>query len=180
LDLGLDPDARARVDDGDEIGFTWGMPLYQCTRYGKHAMAEMLLERGADPNGKVYASGTPLSEAYGQRDEKMIALLERFGGKANPMAGLQAEGPRTEPPAEHGIRSPGRGLRLGQRQSSSWGQRRGAAILRSCMALERVDWPDGDPRWYGARSCRWSFGITGSGRGAILNGIAGHTSHASR
>jgi ankyrin repeat protein len=52
-------------------------------------MAEMLLERGADPNGQVYASGTPLSEAYGQRDERMIALLERYGGKSNAsMAGL--------------------------------------------------------------------------------------------
>ena len=69
LDFGLDPDARVRVGDADEIAFTWGMPLYQCARYGKHAMAEMLLERGADPNGQVYASGTPLSEAYGQRDE---------------------------------------------------------------------------------------------------------------
>jgi hypothetical protein len=27
LDLGFDPDARARVDDVDEIAFTWGMPL---------------------------------------------------------------------------------------------------------------------------------------------------------
>ena len=77
LDFGLDPDARTRVDGVDEIAFTWGMPLYQCARYGKHALAEMLLDRGADPNAQVYASGTPLSEAYGQRDEKMIALLER-------------------------------------------------------------------------------------------------------
>jgi hypothetical protein len=52
-------------------------------RHGKHAMAEILLERGADPNGQVYASDTPLSEAYGQRDEQMIGLLERFGGRSN-------------------------------------------------------------------------------------------------
>ena len=39
-------------------------------------MAGVLLERGADPNSQVYASGTPLSEAFGQRDERMIALLE--------------------------------------------------------------------------------------------------------
>src|SRR5262249_40074097 len=47
LDFGLDPDARVRVDDGDAVTFSWGMPLYQCTRYGKFAMAEMLLQRGA-------------------------------------------------------------------------------------------------------------------------------------
>jgi ankyrin repeat protein len=46
LDFGLDPDARVRVEDDDRITFSWGMPLYQCARYGKHVMAEMLLERG--------------------------------------------------------------------------------------------------------------------------------------
>jgi hypothetical protein len=39
LDLGLDPDARVRVEESDQLTFTWGMPLYQCARYGKHAMA---------------------------------------------------------------------------------------------------------------------------------------------
>ena len=52
-------------------------------------MALLLLELGADPNGQVYAGGTPLSEAYGQRDSEMIAPLERHGGAPNPsMAGL--------------------------------------------------------------------------------------------
>jgi hypothetical protein len=64
LDLGLDPDARVRVDGVDEIEFTWGMPLYECVRAHKHEMARLLLERGADANGQVYAGGTPLSEAY--------------------------------------------------------------------------------------------------------------------
>jgi hypothetical protein len=50
--------------------------------------AQTLLDHGADANGQVYASGTPLSEAYGQRDERTIALLEQYGGKSNPsMAG---------------------------------------------------------------------------------------------
>src|SRR5262249_47537807 len=89
LDFGLDPDARVRVTGEEQPVYTWGMPLYQCTRYGKFAMAEMLLQHGADPNGQVYASGTPLSEAYGQRDDNMIALLERHGGQPGPsMAGL--------------------------------------------------------------------------------------------
>jgi hypothetical protein len=68
LGLGLDPDARARVDGLDEVAFTWGMPLWLCARRGKHEMARLLLEAGADPNARVYASGTPLSEAYGRRD----------------------------------------------------------------------------------------------------------------
>lgn len=84
LDLGFDPDARVPVEEDDgRIVSTWGIPLYQCSRRLKHEMAEMLLRHGADPNGQVYASGTPLSEAYGQRDEGMIALLIRYGGKSN-------------------------------------------------------------------------------------------------
>jgi len=88
LELGFESHARVRVEEDGEV-YTWGMPLYACVRAGKYEMAEILLERGADPNGKVYARGTPLSEAYGQRDEVMIGLLVRHGGKPNAsMAGL--------------------------------------------------------------------------------------------
>jgi ankyrin repeat protein len=80
LELGLDPDARVSVDALD----SWGMPLYACVRGRDHVMAEILLLHGADPNGRVYASGTPLSEAYGQRDERMIALLRLHGRVFSP------------------------------------------------------------------------------------------------
>ena len=153
LDLGLDPDARVRVEEDDHVSFSWGMPLYQCARYGKHAMAEILLEGGADPNGQVYASGTPLSEAYGQRDEKMIALLERYGGKSNAsMAGLYRrkdlakrlldEFGDTSLPDDGFSKGPVAEQLLG-------GAARGGDpdILR--MAMERVDIPHGDPRWNG-------------------------------
>jgi ankyrin repeat protein len=116
-------------------------------------MARMLLEHGADPNGQVYASGTPLSEAYGQRDERMIALLEKFGGKSNAsMAGLYRrpdlarrlldefgdqilpdDGFSSGPVAQQLLGAAARG---GDPQ-----------ILR--MALDRVDIPQGDLRWNG-------------------------------
>lgn len=151
LDLGLDPDARVRVEDDDEITYTWGMPLYQCARYGKHAMAEMLLERGADPNGQVYASGTPLSEAYGQRDERMVALLERFGGKPNAsMAGLYRRADLAERllqefgdadlPADGFAKGPVAEQLLGAAARGG-----DPAILR--MAMERVHFPHGHRRW---------------------------------
>lgn len=151
LDLGLDPDARARVDGVDEVAFTWGMPLWQCTRHGKHEMARMLLEAGADPNGQVYASGTPLSEAYGRRDEAMVELLERFGGRSNAaMAGMyrRADLARRllDDGGAEGRADDGSGRGPVAEQLLGAAARGGdPEILR--MALERVDWPSGDPRW---------------------------------
>ena len=54
LDLGFDPNERARMEDvdADGVAFTWGMPLYHCAQFGKYAMAEILLKHRADPNGK--------------------------------------------------------------------------------------------------------------------------------
>jgi len=146
LELGLDPDERTRFRDvgGDEVVFTWGMPLWNCAASSKHAMAEMLLEHGADPNASVYASGTPVSEAYGQGDWKMIKLLERYGGVAEPWIAAQ------------------------YRQTDLARQRLADAIDKRTMAeqllgpaacggdpevvrvtLEHVDWPRDDPRWFG-------------------------------
>jgi ankyrin repeat protein len=154
LDLGLDPDARARVDGVDEVTFTWGMPLYQCARCGNHALAELLLERGADPNAQVYGSGTPLSEAFGQRDERMIALLERFGGKPNPsMAGFYRRKDLAERLlAEYGdVKLPDDGFGSGTvaEQLVSAAARGGDSDILQ-LALARLDWPHGDLRWYGA------------------------------
>jgi len=55
LDLGLDPDERTRLEDMEEVGYSWGMPLHGCAGAGKFAMAEMLLARGADRTGKCAA-----------------------------------------------------------------------------------------------------------------------------
>jgi ankyrin repeat protein len=146
LELGLDPDERTRFRDvgGDEVVFTWGMPLWNCAASGKHAMAEMLLEHGADPNASGYASGTPVSEAYGQADWKMITLLERYGGMADP--GIAAQYRQTD---------------LARQLLADATDRRTIAeqllgpaacggdpeVVR--LALEHVDWPRDDPRWFG-------------------------------
>jgi ankyrin repeat protein len=153
LDFGLDPDARVQVEDDGEITLSWGMPLYQCTRYRKHDMARMLLERGADPNGQVYASGTPLSEAYGQGDDEMVALLERYGGKSNAsMAGLYRRPDLAQRLLEeHGDTVlPDDGFAKGTVAEQLLGAAaRGGDPRILEMALSRVSIPLNDPRWHG-------------------------------
>ena len=71
LDLGFDPDERRRVDL-EPPEYTWGQPLRHCAEFGKPEMAKLLLEGGADPNAHIWASGTPVFAAYGQKDQAMI------------------------------------------------------------------------------------------------------------
>jgi ankyrin repeat protein len=80
LELGLDPDERVRVSGLDEAIYSAGFPLWNCARLGRHAMAELLLNRGANPNAQVYASGSPVFTAYGCRDWRMVELLRARGG----------------------------------------------------------------------------------------------------
>lgn len=161
LDAGFDPDARVRVDGIDEVTFSWGMPLYQCARSGRHDMARLLLERGADANGQVYAGGTPLSEAYGQRDEAMIELLERFGGTPNPsMAGLyRRKDLAVTFLAQRGDEElPDDGFGSGPVAAQLlYAAARGGDAEIAAMALARIHWEPGDKRWYGALTAPLGF-----------------------
>jgi ankyrin repeat protein len=151
LDLGFDPDERLRLDIGDPDvpTFTWGMPLAQCARTGKYKMAEMLLTRGADPNASLYASGDPVFWAYGEGDTKMVKLLEQHGGV--PTAGMAASFRQTE--LARKMLSGEAPYRLESDRTLAEELLGGAAcggdpeILR--LALEHVDWPRDDPRWFG-------------------------------
>ncbi len=75
LDLGLDPDESVVTDDGAR---SWGMPLWFASVCGRHEIAELLLARGADANGVVYASGDSICMAA---DEKMVAMLRKHGAR---------------------------------------------------------------------------------------------------
>src|SRR5262249_27136393 len=85
LDFGFDPDERSRLEGVEEIYVSQGMPLWNCAATGKLAMAEMLLERGADPNKHVYAAGAPVHSAYRHQDWDMLELLKRHGGVVPPV-----------------------------------------------------------------------------------------------
>ncbi len=79
LETGLDPDERVLLDDAEEELYTWGMPLWHAAFYSEYEMAESLIAAGADVNPAVYASGSPMDQAYGADDEKMKLLLRRHG-----------------------------------------------------------------------------------------------------
>ena len=153
LDLGLDPDERVLLEGVDEIVYSRALPLYICAGSGRYELAEMLLKRGANPNAHVYASGTPVGHAYGVRDWEMIKLLERYGGvvyAAN--AGyyrdvdlarrlLALEDAHALP---EGVADSGKTLVETLLESGATGGE--PEIVR--MALERIDWPREDRRWY--------------------------------
>jgi ankyrin repeat protein len=152
LDLGFDPNERTRMEDvdADGIAFTWGMPLYHCSQFGKYELAEILLKHGADPNGKVYASGDPVFQAYDKHDWKMVELLQRYGGVPEATtAGLfrQTELARKMLAGEAKYGSEGAGGETLAEQLL-WGGACGgdAEIVR--MALEQIDRPRDDPWWF--------------------------------
>jgi ankyrin repeat protein len=84
LELGFDPDERAPIEGADRDG--WGGPLDECAHWGRLAIAETLLKRGADPNPKPHISKTPIACAYEKRDSAMIELLERYRAIAHPVS----------------------------------------------------------------------------------------------
>ena len=146
LDFGLDPDERIRLPevDGDEAVYTWGMPLWHAVRGRKHGMAEMLLDRGADPNADVYASGTPMFMAYsGHTDWELVALLRRHAGRVEPfIAGYfrQTDLARDMLAAAEDKQSVAEEL---LDAAATGGD---PEIVR--LALRHVDWPRDDPRWF--------------------------------
>jgi ankyrin repeat protein len=152
LDFGFDPNERVRLEGVEELFYSQAMPLWHCAAQGKLGMAEILLQRGANPNVHLYASGTPVYSAYSRKNWTMVELLKRYGGVVDPVTiGLFREKKLAEQMLvdEAEGRLP-EGILEGRNVSEDL--LRGAAdsgdpeIVR--MALEGVDWPRGDDRWY--------------------------------
>jgi hypothetical protein len=154
LDLGFDPNERHRLEGLEEVVYSWGEPLRQCVNGNRLDLAEMLLQRGADPNPSIYAATSPMFEAYQQNKPEMIALLERHGGVAD--AGVIGYFGLVDRARQMLVDEAAGRL---QQRSGVWdGGTVAAALLVSGadggqveivrLALEHIDWPAGDERWH--------------------------------
>ena len=56
-------------------------PLHSAAWYGHTAIAEMLLEKGADVNARDVNGKTPLQLAIQQEQESTAELLKQHGGE---------------------------------------------------------------------------------------------------
>lgn len=135
-------DERTTLAELEEPAPSWGSPLWFASLAGRRDIAELLLDRGADPNGNVYASGWPIDHAYRRRDEPMKQLLLARGANPRPwtiaMAHDVAAARRMleEDPSEELARE------------LTW-----SAACNGCpaiveMALPRLAWAAHDARWH--------------------------------
>jgi ankyrin repeat protein len=162
LDCGFDPNEPVSSGEGDWTAYSQGYPLWYCAALGRREMAELLLDRGANPNLHVDSSGSPVYSAYSHRQWEMAELLLSRGGMvtgdiaaiyrqtglarqllADGELGILPGGvkPADKPLAEELLR---------------FGADGGATeIVR--MSLEHIDWARDDPRWFGILASPLSF-----------------------
>ena len=84
LDLGADVDERILLEQVEEPTESWGTPLWYAALAGDLAITRELLDRGADPNANVYASGWPLRNAWNHEDGSVKRLLVECGATMQP------------------------------------------------------------------------------------------------
>ncbi len=152
LDEGADADEPTRLANVEEDVISRGSPLWACAVAAKYDAARRLLKAGADPNAMVYASGTPVFQAYGQRDQKMIELLESYGGIADPATlGHYRQTERATAmleDADSGRLPDGFATAEALAEELLWSAACGGDPETVKRALEHIDWPRQDRRWY--------------------------------
>jgi ankyrin repeat protein len=153
LDFGFDPDERVSSGEGDWVAYSQGYPLWYCAALGRREMAEALLSRGANPNVHVDSSGSAVYSAYSHKQWEMVELLRRHGGVVS--ADIAAIYRETDLARQmfadddtgtlpEGVVSPGKPL---AEELLHFGASGGDPdIVR--MALERIEWPRDDLRWF--------------------------------
>lgn len=142
LDLGADVDERLMLEELEEPTPSWGTPLWYAALAGQREIVELLLDCGADPNANVYASGWPLRNAWGHKDDSVKRLLLARGAKPQPYMIAEA----------HDVDEAKRRLETDASEELArefaW-----AAADHGCpaivdLALKRLNWRSDDPRWH--------------------------------
>jgi ankyrin repeat protein len=159
LDMGLDPNERIQLGQIEDQTFSSGGPLLEAVNTGRIDMARLLLAHGADPNASVFTSGSATAAAYAggspsghAPDQAMIDLMVEHGGWIDAasvgylrnveMARRMLQG-ELDPHLASGEFS---GQTVAEQILWSGASGRSTEIVR--MALERIDWPRDDPRWF--------------------------------
>jgi ankyrin repeat protein len=159
LETGLDPNERMQLGQLEDQTFSSGGPLLEAVNTGRIDMARLLLAHGADPNASVFTAGSPTAAAYtggspraDAPDQAMIDLMVQHGGWIDAasvgyiryveLARQMLEG-EIDPHLESGTFS---GEKVAEQIVWSGASGRSAEIVR--MALERINWPRDDPRWF--------------------------------
>jgi ankyrin repeat protein len=154
LERGLDPNERMQLGQLEEQTFSSGGPLLEAVNTGRIDMARLLLAHGADPNASVYTAGAAIGAAYNggsprthAPDQAMIDLMVEHGGWIDAgavgyMGNVELAGRMLQGEADPHLAS---GT---LEEALLWGGASGrrAEIVR--MALERIDWPRDDIRWF--------------------------------
>jgi len=145
LDLGADVDERFMLNELEEPTPSWGQPLWYAALAGQADIAGLLLDRGADPNANVYASGWPLRNAWGHPDDTVKRLLLARGAKLQPYMVSETHDTAEARRLLETV-SAGDCERLARELAWSAADHGCPAIVE--LALPRLDWPAGDPKWH--------------------------------
>ena len=153
LDAGFDPDERVSMGEGDSLAYSQGYPLWHAAALGRRDMAELLLERGANPNVHVDSSGSAVYSAYSHKQWETVDLLRKHGGVVTAdIAGLYRQ---TDLARQMLAGNDGGALAAAlvppekpvAEELLLFGASGGDPEIVE-MALGKIDWPRDDPRWF--------------------------------
>jgi ankyrin repeat protein len=131
------------MDPDEQTPESLGGPLFQAVSLNRIEMAQLLLERRADPHPGAYP-------AYEMKNGDMIALIEKYGGSLDAVSAgraRQTEIARKMLAGEiHPHIEPGSGQTVADQLL--WGAASALSTEIVRMALDQIDWQRDDPRWF--------------------------------